>query len=117
MFDPRWNVGPSTSTQINHAYHPFSEWEHFGASEPCPYHFSVEEIREHREEAESFNKSQEFWAGLSGTLTDEGYTNNDTFAKAVETVKNLRETGLANLNGEERDEFDKQTSWILNLSV
>lgn len=80
-----------------------------------PYHFSAEEVREHREEAQHFNESQEFWTGLSGTLTDEGYTNKDTFAKAVETVKNLRETGLANLESEERDAFDKETSWILGL--
>jgi hypothetical protein len=102
---------------MNHAYLLSSEWEHFGSSEPCPYHFSAQEIREHREEAQPFNESQEFWAALSGTLTNEGYTNNDTFAMAVETVKNLREVGLANLEGEDRDDFDKQTSWIIGLSV
>lgn len=95
----------------------FSEWEHFGSDKPCPYHFSIEEIREHRNEAQFFNESQEFWAALSGTLTDEGYTSNSTFVKAVETLKNLRDSGSAKLEGKERDEFVEQTAWIGGLSA
>lgn len=53
-----------------------------------------------------FNKSQEFWKGLQGVLTDEGYTSNETFSKAVEILQNLRKTGLGHLEGEERRNFD-----------
>ncbi|RMD39186.1 hypothetical protein DV735_g5946, partial [Chaetothyriales sp. CBS 134920] len=93
----------------------FREWEYFASNEPCPYHFSAEEVRKHREEAESFNENQQFWEDLRGTLTDEGYTLNETYGAAVEVLKSLRDTGLARFKGEERNEFDKQTQWVLDL--
>ncbi|CAA9966968.1 hypothetical protein PTMSG1_10327 [Pyrenophora teres f. maculata] len=63
-----------------------SEWSHFSTKEPCPYHFSAEELRQHYEEASDFNKSQEFWKDLQGVLTDEGYASNESFSKAVEIL-------------------------------
>ncbi|RMZ81401.1 hypothetical protein DV738_g2281, partial [Chaetothyriales sp. CBS 135597] len=78
-------------------------------------HAYAEEVRKHREEAESFNKNQQFWEDLRGTLTDEGYTLNETYGAAVEVLKSLRDTGLARFKGEERNEFDKQTQWVLDL--
>ena len=118
MFDPRGEVSliclllgfPST----NHCY---SEWEHFGTDEPCPYRFSEEEIRQHNEEAESFNKNQGFWKELQGVLTDEGYTSNESFSKAVDTLKDLRELGLCGLKGEERHNFDKEMRWVADLDT
>jgi hypothetical protein len=92
-----------------------SEWKHFGSDEPCPYHFSEDQLRRHREEVESFNKSQEFWKGLQGILTDEGYTSNESFDRAVERLKGLRDLGLAGLKGEERQDFDKETHWVTDL--
>lgn len=56
-----------------------------------------------------FNKSQEFWRGLQGVLTDEGYTSNETFSKAVEILQDSREAGLRDLEGEERRKFDSET--------
>ncbi|KAF1358902.1 kinase-like protein, partial [Lizonia empirigonia] len=90
-----------------------------GTSEPCPYHFSAEEIQKHYEEAETFNKSQELWKGLQGILTDEGYASNESFSKAVEILKELREVGLANLMGEGRSNFDDELGskpWRVELS-
>jgi hypothetical protein len=46
-----------------------SEWDHFGADAPCPYHFLKDEIRAHYEEADSFNRTQDFWKELRGILT------------------------------------------------
>ncbi|KAH7110055.1 kinase-like domain-containing protein [Dendryphion nanum] len=92
-----------------------SEWDHFGTNEPCPYHFSAEEIRQHYDEAGSFNKSQEFWKELQGVLTDEGYASNESFSKAVKILRDLREVGLCDLKGEERRSFDKETRWVADL--
>lgn len=100
---------------ISLADHCRSEWGHFGTNEPCPYHFSAEEIRQHDEEARSFNKSQELWKELQGVLTDEGYASNESFSKAVKILKDLREVGLGDLEGEERRNFDKETRWVADL--
>ena len=48
-------------------------------------------------------------------LTDEGYTSNETFDKAVETVRDMREAGLGGLEGEERDRFEVETRWVAEL--
>ncbi|KAF2127780.1 hypothetical protein P153DRAFT_368332 [Dothidotthia symphoricarpi CBS 119687] len=93
-----------------------NEWDHLGTNEPCPYRFLPERIRQHYEEAESFNKSQEFWKGLRGVLTDEGYASNESFGKAVEILRDLREVGLDDLKGEERRSLDKETRWVVDLS-
>jgi len=97
------------------ADHCRSEWRHFGTNEPCPYHFSAEEIRQHDEEAVTFNKSQELWKELQGVLTDEGYASNESFSKAVEILRDLREIGLADLEREEGRSFDKETRWVADL--
>lgn len=96
---------------------PTREWDHFNAKEPCPYHFSPEQIRQHGEEAEVFNKSQELWSSLQGVLTDEGYTSLETFPKAVEVLKDLRAAGLRGLKGEKRRDFDVETRWVRDLDV
>jgi hypothetical protein len=93
-----------------------SEWDHFGADAPCPYRFSKDEIKAHYEEADSFNRTQDFWKKLRGILTDEGYTSIETYDQAVETVKNLREADLDVMEGADRDAFDKNTEWIVDLT-
>jgi hypothetical protein len=91
------------------------EWDHFGTDQPCPYRFPLEKLRQHDREADLFNKSQEFWKGLQGVLTDEGYASNETFNQAVEILKELREAGLQGLEGEKQHEFDIETRWIAHL--
>jgi hypothetical protein len=98
-----------------HADHCCREWGHFDTNEPCPYHFSSEKIRQHDEEVDSFNKSQELWKELQGVLTDEGYTSKESYSKAVNILKDLLEIGLGNLKGEERRDFDKETRWVADL--
>jgi len=63
----------------------------------------------------SFNKSQELWKGLQGVVTDEGYTSNESFTRAVEVLGDLRRVGLGDLKGEERRCFDEETRWVADL--
>jgi hypothetical protein len=72
-------------------------------------------VQRHYEEAKTFNKSQEFWKGLEGIVTDEGYASNETFEQAVETFKDLRKVGLEELEGEERTNFENDTRWVADL--
>ncbi|XP_014561693.1 hypothetical protein COCVIDRAFT_33286 [Bipolaris victoriae FI3] len=81
----------------------------------CLFPFEECLIRQHNEEAGSFNKSQEFWKELQGVLTDEDYTPKESFGKAVKILKDLREVGLGDLKGEERNNFDKETRWVADL--
>lgn len=97
------------------ADHCCRKWGHFDTNEPCPYHFSPEEIRQHDEEAGSFNKSQELWKELQGVLTDEGYSSNESFSKAVSVLEYLREVELGDFKGEERRSFEKETRWVADL--
>ncbi|KAH5433184.1 hypothetical protein HBI32_055360 [Parastagonospora nodorum] len=92
-----------------------SEWDHFGTDEPCPYSFSAEELQQHDQEADTFNKSQDLWKELEGVLNDEGYTNNETLDKAVQALKDLREIGLETLHGDVRSRFDEETRWVTSL--
>jgi hypothetical protein len=101
--------------QKNDTYHLHRQWKDFDTKEPCPYHFSEEEIQRHQQDAENFKMSQDFWNRLSPILTNEGYTPNDTFPQAVKTLMTLREAGLKNMAGNERNEFDQHTKWILDL--
>ena len=43
-----------------------------------------------------------------------GWTTNEDFEEAVDYFWNLRRTGLDNLAGEERKEFEEQTRWVLD---
>lgn len=80
----------------------------------CPYHFSSDELTQHREEAEAFNNAQDFWEMLKDKVNADGWTANDDFDAAVEYFSQLREAGLASLEGDERDEFEMQTKWVLD---
>ena len=74
-------------------------------------------MREHYEDGAKFNENQEFWKSISGITTDEGYMSNENFQKGVETFQRLRESGLSSLEGDERDEFDRRTRWILEIKA
>ncbi|KAL1982712.1 hypothetical protein VTN96DRAFT_963 [Rasamsonia emersonii] len=93
------------------------EWDDFDADEPCPYHFTEEEIQEHQEESKSFNDNAYFWDSIREIVTNEGYTSNEDFPRAVEIFQRLRESGLKNLEGDDREEFDKQTRWIRDIRM
>lgn len=93
------------------------EWGDFDVDGPCPYQFSDEEIRKHQEEGAAFNESQEFWESMGKIVSDEGYTSTEYFGRAVELFRRLREEGLTALHGEERELFEKQTRWAVDIKT
>ncbi|KXT03389.1 hypothetical protein AC578_3947 [Pseudocercospora eumusae] len=70
------------------------EWSHFGLDKDCqcPFEFSASEIRQHDEEAENFNDSQQFWSNLRGILSSDGYTTNEDYPRAVKLLEELQKT-------------------------
>jgi hypothetical protein len=63
----------------------------------------------------AFDESQEFWRSISSAVSDEGYTSAEGFGKGIQIFQQLRESGLSTLLGKEREEFDRQTQWVMNL--
>ncbi|RAH48297.1 phosphotransferase family protein [Aspergillus brunneoviolaceus CBS 621.78] len=49
----------------------------------CPIDFSPEEIRRHYEDSESWNEVQDFWDGLSGIMSRDGWTSHATYDQAM----------------------------------
>ena len=85
-----------------------------GESTPCPYHFSDEEISQHRKDGEELNESQDFWDSLEGKVARSGWTTHEDFNDAVKYFSMLRQAGLETLSGKEREEFEMQTKWVLD---
>ena len=48
-------------------------------------------------------------------MTDEGYTLIEDFESVVDIFRQLREAGLSELHGEERNEFERETRWLLDI--
>ena len=99
------------------AYIVWREWEYFDSDKPCPFHYTESELQQHYDAAETFNESQAIWKELEDFLTNEGYTPNEDYGKAIELLKNLRTAGLTHLGDKDRDEYDRMTQWILDLKV
>jgi hypothetical protein len=90
-----------------------SDWKHIvGDSKDYPYHFTSEEIRQHREDGEGFNETQDFWDTLEGKVAQSGWTTTENFDDAVNYFARLRQIGLDSLNGTEREELEVQTRWV-----
>lgn len=52
------------SLETRPAYQPNREWEHFNATNSCPYHYhlSCGELEKPNEEVDAFNTSQGVWS-------------------------------------------------------
>jgi hypothetical protein len=81
-------------------------------STDCPYHFTSDEIRQHRQDGEGFNETQDFWDALEGKVARSGWTPQEDFDDAVNYFAHLRQIGLDTLTGNEREEFELQTRWV-----
>ena len=62
-------------------------------------------------DGEGWNKQADFWDGLKGFVARDGWTSNETYEKALKMVAGLREEGLKQMTGEERNDFEKRTRW------
>lgn len=78
---------------------------------PCPFHFSPEEIHSHERDGQGWNEVQDFWDSVTGLITREGWTSNETYAEASKFFLALKQGSLENLTGEERERFEAQTRW------
>lgn len=92
---------------INLCIHRY--WNEFDITMPCPFHFSSDEIQSHERDGEGWNEAQDFWDSVRGLITPEGWTSNETYAEAREYFSALRQGGLKNMTGKEREWFDAQT--------
>lgn len=89
------------------------DWHFIDDTSPCPYHFSSEEIAQHRREGGGFNENADFWDNLEGFVDRSGYTSHEGFPDAVACFTELRRVGLDTLIGEERESFELHTRWML----
>ncbi|OAL66433.1 hypothetical protein A7C99_1819 [Trichophyton rubrum] len=85
------------------------DWPRIFETGECLYHFSPEERSEHSEESKGYSAAQAFWEMLQSRVQSDGWTTVEDFDDAVEYFSQLREAGLASLEGEERDEFEAST--------
>lgn len=82
-----------------------------GFDVPCPIHFSEEDIQNHMRDGEGWNEQADFWDGLEGFVARDGWTSNETYEEALKMFAGLREDGLKQMTGEERNDFEKRTRW------
>lgn len=88
-----------------------SHWNEINNSIPCPIHLTDAQLEAHAREAEEWNETADFWDSLEGLVHRDGWTSNENYEQVFELFAQLREQGLANLSGEERIAFEKQTRW------
>ena len=48
---------------------------------------------------------------MTGLIDREGWTSNETYAEASEIFSNLRQRGLEDMTGVEREHFEAETGW------
>ncbi|GES57339.1 aminoglycoside phosphotransferase [Aspergillus terreus] len=89
-------------------------WHDLSPQGDCPYHFTEEELRSHAADAEGWNEGQDFFDDIDSIVKRDGWTHPETFDAAFNFFSELRKLGLEGLKGEERERFDKQTSWAKN---
>ncbi|KAI9675676.1 MAG: Phosphotransferase enzyme [Caeruleum heppii] len=86
-------------------------WSELDTGIACPIHFTEEELLAHSKDGEGWNEVQDFWDSVAGIVTRDGWTPNDEYDTAVALFSELRETGLQNLTGKDKEKFREQTRW------
>jgi hypothetical protein len=67
-------------------------------------------------DAEGWNEVQDFFDSVEGLVKRDGWTHHDTFDAALALFSDLRETGLRQMGGKEREDFEKETHRVENKS-
>ncbi|KAI2606604.1 kinase-like domain-containing protein [Hypoxylon sp. NC1633] len=86
-------------------------WAGICPDQPCPIVFTKQEIEAHHRESDGWNENADFWASVSSLVQRDGWTSNENYERAVALFAQLREEGLQHLDGEDRDEFERETQW------
>lgn len=95
-------------------YAKTEEWRNWASicpDRPCPFEFTEAEIESHLHEAEGWNENADFWDRISNLVQRDGWTFLDTYDGSFELFVQLREIGLRELEGEERDKTEQDTRW------
>ncbi len=90
---------------------PYRHWNEIGFGIPCPINFTQEEIQNHMRDGEGWNEQADFWDSLEGFVARDGWTSHETYEEAVEMFATLREEGLKQMTGKEKEEFEMQSRW------
>lgn len=91
-------------------------WDELGCNIACPIHFTEEELQAHYKDGEGWNERADFWDSIAGFVSRDGWTANETHDQALDMFAELREEGLKNLDGKEREDFEAQTKWAQRRS-
>jgi hypothetical protein len=54
-------------------------WKAMGFQTPCLIHFSKEDLRRHRADADGWNEVQDFWDSIRGIMGRAGWTSHETY--------------------------------------
>ncbi|KXG52885.1 Aminoglycoside phosphotransferase [Penicillium griseofulvum] len=87
-------------------------WKELGIQGDCPIHFTEDDLQSHLVDAEGWNEVQDFFDSIEGLVKRDGWTHHDTFDAAFALFSDLRETGLRQLGGKEKESFEKETHWV-----
>ncbi|KAL2076086.1 hypothetical protein VTL71DRAFT_1029 [Oculimacula yallundae] len=66
-------------------------WDDLGVDDPCPIHFTEEELQAHYRDGEGWNDRADFWDAIAGFVSRDGWTHNETYDQALEMFAQLRE--------------------------
>lgn len=86
-------------------------WEELYANKSCPIHFSEAELRNHSQDTEGWNDVQDFFDHIDPLVKRDGWTHIETYDEARAIFAKLREVGLSDMKGDERESFERETRW------
>lgn len=86
-------------------------WHELGTGLECPIQFSPGELRNHEEDAKSWNENADFWSSLDGSVSRDGWTSFENYQDALLFWQELIDQGLRRLSGADLDEFELQSRW------
>ena len=87
-----------------------SRWDELETTDPCPISFTSDEIAAHRELADNFNASAEFWDRLAPVVGRDGHVATEDYDRAREFFAEFRKTVLEEAEG--ATELQEIEKWI-----
>lgn len=87
-------------------------WDGLETGLECPIQFSPSELRDHDEDAKSWNENADFWSSLDGSVSQDGLTSLENYQDALRVFQELRDQGLNQLSGSDLVDFEQQSRWV-----